>query len=65
MRVGERLIVITNHGVRHPVGTLVEINQVYKGQADGYPYYCQAVGGKTAYWYSEDELAKEIDGLKA
>ena len=65
MKVGERWIVITNSGVRHPVGTLVEVNLICEGDPDGKPYYCQAVEGNTAYWYSADELAKEIDGLRA
>ena len=65
MKVGERRIVITNSGVRHPVGTLVEVNIICEGAEDKMPYYCQAVEGNTAYWYSEDELAIEIDGLKA
>lgn len=65
MRVGDRVIVITDQGVRHPKGTLVEIKIIGKGIADTRPYYCQAADGNTAYWYSADEIAKEIDGLKA
>lgn len=65
MRVGDRVIVITDHGVRHPVGTLVEVKIIGSGVADTRPYYCQAVEGNTAYWYSDTDLAKEVDGLKA
>lgn len=65
MRIGERMIVTTDHGVRHPKGTLVEVKIIGKGIADTRPYYCQAIEGNTAYWYSDDEIAKEVDGLKA
>lgn len=65
MRIGDRMIVTTNHGVRHPVGTLVEVKIIGSGVADTKPYYCQAVEGNTAYWYSDDEIAKEVDGIKA
>jgi hypothetical protein len=65
MRVGERFIVTTDHGVRHPKGTLVEIKLICKGVEDDRPYYCQAVEGNTTYWYSGDELAKEVDGIRA
>lgn len=65
MRVGDRVIVITDHGVRHPKGTLVEIKIIGKGIADTRPYYCQAVDGTTCYWYGVDEVSKEIDGIKA
>ena len=65
MRVGERLIVITNEGARHPVGTLVEVKIVGTGIADKRPFYCQAVEGQTCYWYGAEEVAKEVDGLKA
>lgn len=65
MKRGERLIVITDDGVRHPKGTLVEVKIVGKGIADTRPFYCQAVGGQTCYWYSEEEIAKEIDGIRA
>lgn len=65
MRKGERVIVITNDGVRHPKGTLVEIKIIGSGTADKKPFYCQAVGGQTCYWYAEDEITKEIDGYKA
>ena len=65
MRVRDRMIVTTNQGVRHPVGTLVEIKIIGTGTVDEKPYYCQAVEGNTAYWYGADEVSKEIDGLKA
>lgn len=65
MRKGDRVIVITNEGVRHPVGTLVEVKIIGSGIADKKPYYCQAVGGNTCYWYGDDEIAKGVDGLKA
>lgn len=65
MKVGERQIVITNDGIRHPKGTLVEVKIIGTGVVDSRPYYCQAVGGQTCYWYSGEEIAKEIDGLKA
>ena len=65
MRKGDRAIVITSDGVRHPKGTLVEIRIIGSGIADTKPYYCQAVGGQTCYWYAGDEIATEVDGLKA
>lgn len=65
MRVGDRMIVTTNHGVRHPAGTLVEVKIIGSGVADTKPYYCKAVEGETCYWYGLDEIAKEVDGLKA
>jgi hypothetical protein len=65
MRVGQRLVVITNEGVRHPVGTLVEVKIIGTGIADKKPYYCQAVDGETCYWYGKDDLAVEVDGIKA
>ena len=65
MRKGDRVIVTTNEGVRHPVGTLVEIKIIGSGIADKKPYYCQAVEGRTCYWYGDDEIAKEVDGIKA
>lgn len=64
MRKGERYIVITDHGVRHPKGTLVEVKLICEREPDSRPYYCQAVEGNTAYWYSANELAKEIDGIR-
>ena len=65
MSVGDRVIVITDQGVRHPEGTLVEIKIIGKGIADTRPYYCQAVEGSMAYWYGPDEIAMEADGIKA
>ena len=65
MKKGERAIVITNDGVRHPKGTLVEVKIVGHGIADTKPFYCQAVEGQTCYWYGAEEIAKEVDGLKA
>lgn len=59
------MIVTTDQGVRHPKGTLVEIKIIGKGIADTRPYYCQTVEGSMAFWYSEDEIAKEVDGIKA
>ena len=65
MSVGDRVIVITDRGVRHPIGTLVEVKIVGTGIADNRPYYCKAVEGESCYWYGPDEVAKEIDGIKA
>ena len=65
MRIGDRFIVITNHGVRHPVGTLVEVKIIGKGIADTRPYYCKAVEGESCYWYGPDEISKEVDGVRA
>ena len=65
MRKGDRAIVITDHGVRHPKGTLVEVKLIAKNEMDGRPYYCEAVEGHTAYWSGPDELSKEIDGYRA
>ena len=59
MRVGDRVIVITDHGVRHPKGTLVEVKIIGKGIADTRPYYCQAIEGNTAYWYEPEALMSE------
>ena len=63
--IGERFIVISDQGVRHPKGTLVEVRLISKYAEDPEPYYCRAVGGETCYWYGPDEIAKEVDGLKA
>lgn len=51
VKAKQRFVVITSHGVRHPFGTLVEIED-----RCSYGLYCKAVGGQTAYWYEEDEL---------
>lgn len=64
LRKGEQYIVISHHGSRHPVGTLVTITMMVDPQNNIRPYYCEAVDGNTAYWYGADELAKEIDGIK-
>lgn len=65
LRKNEQYIVISNHGSRHPVGTLVTITMMVDPKSNIRPYYCEAVDGNTAYWYGADELAKEIDGIKA
>lgn len=64
MRKGEQFIVISHRGTKHPVGTLVTIEESVSPQNNREPYYCKAVDGNTAYWYGADELAKEIDGIK-
>ena len=60
MRVGEQVFVITDEGVRHPVGTLVEVKIIGTGIADNRPFYCKAVDGETCYWYGKDDLSVEI-----
>lgn len=64
MRKGERFIVISNHGTRHPVGTEVEVIHINQSQTDSRPILARAVGGQTEYWYAVSDLAKEIDGIK-
>lgn len=64
MRKGEHYIVISHHGTRHPVGTEVEVIHINQSQMDSRPILARAVGGQTEYWYAEDELAKEIDGIR-
>lgn len=64
MRKGEHYIVTTNHGTRHPVGTEVVVLEITSKEVNPYPYYCRAVQGQTCYWYHEDELSKECDGIK-
>lgn len=64
MKKGERYIVISNEGARHPVGTEVIVLHQNQSDRDSKPLYCRAREGQTAYWYAEDELAKEIDGIR-
>ena len=52
----KQAIVITDEGVRHPKGTIVDILIVGHNDQDPKPYYCQAEGGKTCYWYGPDEI---------
>lgn len=54
VKAKRRFVVITNHGVRHPYGTLVEVED-----RCSYGLYCKAVDGQTAYWYNDDELMNE------
>ena len=65
MQVGDKVIVTTDHGVRHPKGTRVEVKIIGKGIADTKPYYCKAVEGESCYWYGPDEIAAEGDGTEA
>ena len=50
----QRYVVITDNGVKHPIGTVVEVEAT-----TSYGLYCQAVDGKTSYWYDRDELLTE------
>lgn len=54
VKAKRRYVVITDHGVKHPVGTLVEIEDKCS-----YGLYCKAVGGQTAYWYNNNEIMDE------
>ena len=58
MKVDDIAIVVTNKGVRHPIGTKVIVKIMGKPEIDDRPYYCQAVEGNTAYWYAESDLQK-------
>lgn len=64
MRKGEHYIVISQHGSRHPVGTEVVVIHVNQSETDSKPILARAKEGRTEYWYAEDELSKEIDGIK-
>ena len=64
MRKGEHYIVISQQGSRHPVGTEVVVIHVNPSETDSKPILARAREGRTEYWYAEDELSKEIDGIK-
>lgn len=64
MRIGERYIVNTLVGTRHPKGTEVEVMWINKHKDDPTPILCRARGGKTEYWYRKTELVKEVDGIR-
>lgn len=64
MKKGEHYIVISNLGTRHPVGTEVVIMHINPSPTDTMPILARAREGRTEYWYAEEELAKEIDGIK-
>lgn len=64
MRKGEHYIVNTWHRSRHPVGSEVVVVDMVNPKYNEYPYYCRAVQGQTAYWYREDELSRELDGIR-
>ena len=64
MKKGEHYIVISQHGSRHPVGTEVVVIHVNPSETDSKPILARAKEGRTEYWYAEDELSKEIDGIK-
>lgn len=64
MKKGEQYIVISQQGSRHPVGTEVVVIHVNPSETDSKPILARAKEGRTEYWYAEDELSKEIDGIK-
>ncbi len=64
MKKGEHYIVTSEKGSRHPVGTEVVVMHINQSLTDDKPILARAREGRTEYWYAEDELAKEIDGIK-
>lgn len=64
MKKGEHYIVTSEAGSRHPVGTEVVIVHINQSLTDSKPILARAREGRTEYGYAEDELAKEIDGIK-
>jgi hypothetical protein len=64
MKKGEHYIVTSEAGSRHPVGTEVVIVHINQSLTDSKPILARSREGRTEYWYAEDELAKEIDGIK-
>ena len=57
MKVDDICRVLVDKGRGHGKGAKVKVILIApEGYDDPEPYYCQAVDGKTSYWYKADEL---------
>lgn len=64
MNKGEHYIVTSEAGSRHPVGTEVVVIHINNSNTNIRPILARAREGRTEYWYSPDELVKEVDGIR-
>ena len=57
MKVDDICRVLVDKGRGHGKGAKVKVILIApEGYDDPEPYYCQAIDGKTSYWYKADEL---------